>query len=109
MPQNESRQKIHQKIAVTEIHDELARLVIERDALTLRIFELRRAQMHNRREPLGEHEGELAWLTSRASGFLRHGDYQTRAEVLTLHREEGRAGILRWRQIGPGTAEEIVA
>lgn len=87
--------------------EELARLVAERDALSVRIFELRRELKQDYRGGMPLKAGEFAGLPFRAVVYLRRAGFRTRAKLEEVYERDGSAGLARLRRIGPGTLAEV--
>jgi hypothetical protein len=89
------------------LEQELARLIAERDVITARIYEIRRELSLDRRGRGVVQVGEFSGLPFRAAVYVRRAGFRTREQLEELFQREGRAGIVRLRRIGPGTAYEI--
>jgi hypothetical protein len=89
------------------LEEELARVVAERDALSARIFQLRRELKKDCRGGMVIVVGEFEGLPFRAAVYLRRAGFRTRAKLEELYEREGRAGLARLRRIGPGTLDAV--
>jgi hypothetical protein len=89
------------------LEEELARVVAERDALSARIYQIRRELNQDRRGGTRVAVGEFEGLPFRAAVYLRRAGFRTRAKLEELYEREGSAGLARLRRIGPGTAADV--
>jgi hypothetical protein len=90
-----------------DLEKELERLIVERDVITARIYEIRRELDQDRRGPSVVNKGEFAGLPFHAVVYLRRAGFRTREKVEELYPREGRAGLGRLRRIGPATLDAV--
>jgi hypothetical protein len=89
------------------LEQELARLIVERDAITARIYQIRRELGSDQRGRGIVKDGEFAGLPFAAVAYVRRAGLRTREKLEELYRREGRDGLAKLRRIGPTTLAEV--